>query len=69
MYIRTQKHSLQNLLPVLKNDTLPALTNFRKRQGRLFNAPRRTHEFVKEFSSKHQGLFQRDEELFEKVLD
>jgi hypothetical protein len=39
------------------------------RQGRLFNAPRRTHEFVKEFSSKNQGLFQRDEELFEKVLD
>ena len=68
MYIGTQKHSLQNLSPVLKNDTLPALTNFQKRQGRLFNAPRRTHEFVKEFSSKHQGLFQKVLHLFEKVL-
>ena len=65
MYIGTQKHSLQNLSPVLKNDTLPALTNFQKRQGRLFNAPRRIHEFVKEFSSKHQGLFQKALHLFE----
>jgi hypothetical protein len=45
------------------------LTNRQTRQGRFFNAPRRIHELIKEFSSKHQGLFQKDEELFEKVLD
>ena len=38
------------------------------RQGRFFNAPRRIHEFLKEFSSKHQGLFQKVLHLFEKVL-
>ena len=52
-----------------KVTVLHVLSNFQMRQGRLFNAPRRIHEFVKEFSSKHQGLFQKDEELFEKVLD
>ena len=51
-----------------KVTVLHVLTNRMMRQGRLFNAPRRTHEFVKEFSSKHQGLFQKVLHLFEKVL-
>ena len=51
-----------------KTPYLHVLTNRMMRQGRLFNAPRRTHEFVKEFSSKHQGLFQKVLHLFEKVL-
>ena len=51
-----------------KTPYLHVLTNIQMRQGRLFNAPRRTHEFVKEFSSKHQGLFQKVLHLFEKVL-
>jgi hypothetical protein len=51
-----------------KTPYLHVLTNFQTRQGRFFNAPRRIHEFVKEFSSKHQGLFQKALHLFEKVL-
>ena len=51
-----------------KTPYLHVLTNRTMRQGRLFNAPRRIHEFVKEFSSKHQGLFQKVLHLFEKVL-
>ena len=51
-----------------KTPYLHVLTNIQMRQGRLFNAPRRIHEFVKEFSSKHQGLFQKVLHLFEKVL-
>ena len=51
-----------------KTPYLHVLTNIQTRQGRLFNAPRRIHEFVKEFSSKHQGLFQKVLHLFEKVL-
>ena len=51
-----------------KTPYLHVLTNRMMRQGRLFNAPRRIHEFVKEFSSKHQGLFQKVLHLFEKVL-
>ena len=51
-----------------KTPYLQVLTNRQMRQGRFFNAPRRIHEFVKEFSSKHQGLFQKVLHLFEKVL-
>ena len=51
-----------------KVTVLHVLTNRQTRQGRLFNAPKRIHEFVKEFSSKHQGLFQKVLHLFEKVL-
>ena len=51
-----------------KTPYLHVLTNRQMRQGRFFNAPRRIHEFVKEFSSKHQGLFQKVLHLFEKVL-
>ena len=52
----------------IKAPYLHVLTNMQARQGRFFNAPRRIHEFVKEFSSKHQGLFQKVLHLFEKVL-
>ena len=51
-----------------KTPNLHVLTNRQTRQGRFFNAPRRIHEFVKAFSSKHQGLFQKALHLFEKVL-
>ena len=51
-----------------KVTVLHVLTNIQMRQGRFFNAPRRIHEFVKEFTSKHQGLFQKALHLFEKVL-
>ena len=68
VYRDTKTKPIKPFSPVLKNDTLPALTNFQKRQGRLFNAPKRNHEFVKEFSSKHQGPFQKVLHLFEKVL-
>ena len=51
-----------------KTPYLHVLTNRQMRQGRFFNAPRRIHEFAKEFSSKHQGLFQKVLHLFEKVL-
>ena len=50
-----------------KVTVLHVLTNRQTRQGRLFNAPRRIHEFVKEFSSKHQGLFQKVLHLFKKL--
>ena len=51
-----------------KTPYLHVLTNRMMRQGRFFNAPRRIHEFVKEFSSKLKGLFQKALHLFEKVL-
>ena len=38
------------------------------RQGKFVNASRRIHEFIKEFSRKHQRLFQKVLHLFEKVL-
>ena len=51
-----------------KDTVLHVLTNIQMRQGRFFNAPRRIHEFVKEFSPTHQGLFQKPLHLFKKVL-
>ena len=42
-------------------------TNMQARQGRFINAPRRIHEFVKEFSRKHLGLFQKVLHLFKKL--
>ena len=50
-----------------KVTVLHVLTNFQTRQGRFFNAPRRIHEFVKEFSRKHQRLFQKVLHLFKKL--
>ncbi len=38
------------------------------RLDELANASRRVDKFVKEFLSKHQGLFQKVLHLFEKVL-
>ena len=67
-----RKHKQQWLLWWMewrvKTPYLHVLTNMQARQGRFFNAPRQTHEFLKEFSSKHQGLFQKALHLFEKVL-
>ena len=71
-YMTRQKYRQQWLLWWMgwrvKTPYLHVLTNIQMRQGRFFNAPRRIHEFLKEFSSKHQGLFQKVLHLFEKVL-
>ena len=43
-------------------------TLIKMRLDELANASRHADKFVKEFSSKHQGLFQKVLHLFKKVL-
>ena len=54
-WVTRQEHKQQWLLCRIgrrvKTPYLHVLTNMQARQGRFFNAPRRTHEFVKEFFS------------------
>ena len=45
-----------------------ALTNNQTHQGKFVHAPRRVGKLVKEFSSKHQEVFQKVLHLFKKVL-
>ena len=45
-----------------------ALTNLQMRQDASINSSRRTKRFVKEFLSKHQEVFQKVLDVFEKAL-
>ena len=53
----------------LYKEEITSLGNLKMRLDALADASRQTDKFVKKFSSKHQGLFQKVLHLFKKVLD
>ena len=66
---RKRKHFIKpTYSPVFKYTVSFVLTNMQTRQGKFINASRRIHELIKEFSRKHQRLFQKVLHLFKKVL-
>ena len=52
----------------INKEEITSLGNYKMRLDALADASRQTDKFVKEFSSKHQRLFQKVLHLFKKVL-